>query len=344
MAIEKIRFINVTSGRKVRYWSIGNEPDHTDYASPQVVAEYVKNFSMALRDVDPSIKIYAPNTASMDVAYMSQLIGGEFDITGKDAKGRYYIDGVTFHSYPNGSSEYSRATAVGSAARVGNQMTRLIGLISAANTKHGRTGVNAITWGLGEYNITFANYGANTPADQGANSFLNGQFHADVIARAAANGADFAASWSMSESGGDRTRYDLGFVDGPSSAVVKRFRSSFYHMQMFGQNFSGNFVDGSTNNATVRIFGSVTKDQAAVMVLNMTKTDLDFALRLDDTMPSNGTLRAKVNFSLPVELSSSIKAEATALLVFNSTGKLIKRVDYDVGMASAYAAPVTTTY
>ena len=64
-----------------------------------------------MRDADSSIVIFGPECAWYDEAYYKPLIGGAYDITGKDPKGRYFINGVSFHTYPFGD-QYSRVISV----------------------------------------------------------------------------------------------------------------------------------------------------------------------------------------------------------------------------------------
>src|ERR1041384_11374 len=53
-----VQYINVTKGRNIKYWSIGNEPDlEYGYTSSSQVAAYIKPFASAMKDVDPTILI-----------------------------------------------------------------------------------------------------------------------------------------------------------------------------------------------------------------------------------------------------------------------------------------------
>ncbi len=152
-----VTYFNKTSNVKITYWSIGNEPDLNASPGAATVGAYIKSFASAMKAVDPTIKIYVPDCAWLDSPYYTSLIGGDQDVCGKDNNGNYYVDGVSFHTYPFGSS-YSRDQVVNSAAAgIRSSAATLAGLLTKANTKNNRTGTNALGWGLTEFNITYAN-------------------------------------------------------------------------------------------------------------------------------------------------------------------------------------------
>jgi hypothetical protein len=340
-AAEMVRFINVQSRRNVRRWSIGNEPNLPGDVAE--VARYVRGHAVAMRDVDRDILIYAPDGAHLEQASYEKLIGGDQDITGRDGKGRFFIDGVTFHSYPFGHREYSRTEAVAAGRRIENTVGRLMELLEVADDKHGRTGARALRWGIGEFNITFLNFGRNGVEDQGAHSFLNGQHHAHVYSLGMASGADFVASWSVHQDGGSRVPKDLGYLDGPLSNPTPR--SSYYHTQLLSQYFSGRHAKGTVNQPNVRAFGAGDGTRLAVMIMNMNRgTGYDFVVRLDGRAPTRGELRVGIDSGLDVERAGHIQPEATAVLVFNKEGRLVRRVDYDVDRARAEAAPAVRDF
>lgn len=98
-----VDFINVINQKNVRYWVIGNEPDNSyGYTNATQVAAYVKEFSLLMKQKDPSIKILAPETAWYNKNILDGLTtpGGPSDITGKDSLGNNIVDFITFHMYP----------------------------------------------------------------------------------------------------------------------------------------------------------------------------------------------------------------------------------------------------
>ena len=152
-----VRYVNITMGRNIRYWIIGNEPDLNNASHPTPVgaagtAAYIKAFASAMKAVDPTILTVGPENATYTSGYFPSLLGGANDITGTDANGRYYLDVVSFHSYPFSGTQ-TRAGVVGAAQTLTNNVTALLALMANANALHNRTGVNALRWALTEFNI-----------------------------------------------------------------------------------------------------------------------------------------------------------------------------------------------
>jgi hypothetical protein len=108
-AADIVRYVNVTNGRAVKYWVIGNEPDlsgggyGSGYTTAAQVAAYFKPFASAMKAVDSTIKIIGPETAWYHDTIINGLTscdGGADDITGADSNGNYYVDILSFHIYP----------------------------------------------------------------------------------------------------------------------------------------------------------------------------------------------------------------------------------------------------
>lgn len=334
---ELVTFLNVTNKMKIRFWGIGNEPD-LDKIPVDQVAAYVRGHASAMKMSDPTIQIFAPDLAWYDEPYIGPLIGGADDITGKDASGRYYIDGVTFHTYPNGAT-FDRAAAAGSASGIRANVGKLLGVMDAANTKNGRAGGAALEWGIGEFNITYKNPPINDVGGYAVTSFLNGQFFAEVYGAAMERGARFAATWSIQESGGTGGAGDLGYLDGAVGQA--RPRSSYWHTQLVADHFHGRYAAGKTNQPLVKAYAAGAGDELAVMILNeeAAKT-FHFTLRLSAAgQPSADPLDISVDSALDATATGDIEAQATAVLLFDAAGKMTKRIDYTLADAVAWKPP-----
>jgi len=104
-----VKFLNVEHGMNVKYWGIGNEP-WLQFKRPPLnemgakIEAYWKPRAAAMKEADPTIKIYGPNCCDyLDTVYID-LFGGKNDITGKvPGKNYYYCDGLSFHRYPQGN-------------------------------------------------------------------------------------------------------------------------------------------------------------------------------------------------------------------------------------------------
>ena len=107
-AADLVRFFNVelATGKAIKYWNIGNEPwlqnDKPDLTTVGAMVEnYFKPHAMAMKAVDPSIKIYGPDLCYFIDEAMNDLFGGKNDISGKiPGENYYYCDGISWHRYP----------------------------------------------------------------------------------------------------------------------------------------------------------------------------------------------------------------------------------------------------
>ena len=165
-AAQAAQHVNITMGRNVKYWIIGNEPDLNNASQPNPVnvagvEAYIKSFASAMKAVDPTILTVGPENASYGGGYMPALVGGANYITGTDANGRYYIDVISFHTYPSDGSQ-TRAAVVTGATNLTTNVVNLLGLMANANALHNRTGASALRWALTEFNVDYANPAANT--------------------------------------------------------------------------------------------------------------------------------------------------------------------------------------
>jgi hypothetical protein len=331
--------LNVTKGQNVRFWSIGNEPEQNQL-SPAAVATYVRTLASAMKKADPSIQIFAPETAWYNDAILGPLLGGANDITGRDGSGRYYIDGVSFHAYPNPTylNQFNRGTVTASGDGLRNSVANLKAKLDAANVKNGRTGSARLQWALTEFNVTWKNPTNNGVGDYAVTSFLNGQFFAEVFGIAMEYGARFAIPWNIHEDG-SRGTFDLGYLDGV--AAVKNPRSSYWHMQLVATHFRGRFAAGRTNRPLVKAFGAGDGTKLAVMVLNEETTQTyRFTLHLGNaSAPSADPLDIHIDSALSRDVTGTIDAQATAVFLFDGQGTLTKRLDYRLGDALAWMPP-----
>lgn len=331
-----VRYFNRETGVRIAFWSIGNEPNLRGAVSVAAVADYYKRLAPAMRDVDPTIRILGPECAWYDEAYYKPLIGGNLDIAGTDAKGRFYIDGVTFHKYPYADA-YSRPQSVADAARgMRANVESLLALMAAAEAKHGRSGEAKLAWGLTEFNISFKNPQPNTVDGYGVHSFHNGQYFAEVFGIGMQYGALCMNSWSIHESGGNRGPTDLGFLD---ANLVPR--STYYHMQMVGAYFRGEFLALASNLKNIRGFAARTGQGYSLMIMNMEETgSRTYRLSLGQGPKA---VEPEAALDLPVGIPQShigvIAAQTTLVLLLSPTGALLQTIRYGIDMARLNQAP-----
>ncbi|MDQ3192282.1 MAG: T9SS type A sorting domain-containing protein [Bacteroidota bacterium] len=341
-----VEYINITKKKNIKYWIIGNEPDHAyKYTSASQVAPYIKSFSSAMKAKDPSIKIIGPETAWYNTNILHGLTtpGGTHDITGKDASGRYYVDVITFHTYPFNGSQ-TRADVISNLTSPGKFQDNLIALnarITNCNNHHGRTGSNALTTGVTEANINWQNSSSDNIYGVGAASFIGGQFWVEMMGIALKHKVDFFNFWSVIEGNGQAL--NIGFID----KFNGNKQPTYHHFKMMAENFRGNYCDATDNNLNVKVFASKNNDQIAVMILNQSlNSNHEYTLRLNSgNVTGNNILKINVNADLAIEYTDLINTQSTALLVFDTNGNIIKKCEYKLyGHADANIPPTCTEY
>ncbi|MDQ3046929.1 MAG: T9SS type A sorting domain-containing protein [Bacteroidota bacterium] len=344
-AAEIVNYINVVKGKNIKYWIIANEPDlGYGFTTDNQIANYFRPFSSAMKAVDPSIKIIGPEIASYNSSIISGLTnpGGPDDITGKDAAGRYYIDIITFHTYPfNGSQTRAQViTKLTGANQFEQNLIHLNGKVSAANTHHGRTGANKLKTAVTEANINWKNSASDNVNGVGANSFIGGQFVAEMLGLGLKHNVETINIWSVIE--GNTTELNIGFID-PTTGNKK---STYHHFKMMAENFKGNYVTSTSNNANVKIFSSKDANQISVMIMNQDLNSFNYTVKLaTGTVTGASPVKMNVDADVSYEHTETIQGESTVMLVFNTSGVLLKKYEYSLtGHAVANQAPTVTDY
>lgn len=344
-AADVVQYVNVTKGRNVKYWVIGNEPDlEYSYTSASQVAAYIKPFASAMKAVDPSIKTIGPETAWFNEGIINGLTqpGGPHDITGKDASGRYYIDVISFHTYPfNGSQNRNDVvTELTKSGGFNDKLAYLNQRIGACNQHHGRSGGSALQTAVTEMNVNYKNNANDNVNGLGANSFIGGQFIAEMFGVGLKNGVDMMNIWSVIE--GNNQELNIGYLDRTTGAK----KPAYYHFKMMAENFRGNYVNGTTNNNQVKVFGSKSSQLIQVLVMNQEQgSTLNYTVRLDKSnIAGNAALKINMDAGVNIEYNGAIGKETTQLLTFNAAGVLVKKTEYSITNALAGQPPVVTEF
>ena len=344
-AAEIVHFINVTSKRNVKYWVIGNEPDlGYSYTTAAQIAAYFKPFASAMKEVDPNILIVGPELASFNQAIIDGLTqpGGASDITGKDAAGRYYLDVISFHTYPFNGSQ-NRAQVVSSLAAPAKSLqanlSYLNSRVASCNANHSRFGASVLKTAVTEANIDWQNDASDNLEGVGANSFLGGQFIAEMLGIGMQNGVDFVNLWSVVEGNGAGS--SIGYID----PVLNIKKPAYYHFQMIAGNFKGTSIKAASNQPNVKVFASQDAQQTAVMILNEdASADFTYTVRLNaNAITSAQALKINISAGQAGEYSEVVHNQSTLVLIFNSGGVLIKKYVYSMSNnAVANMAPTVS--
>lgn len=345
-AADIVTYINVTMGRNIKYWVIGNEPDLSyGYTTAAQIAAYIKPFSSAMKNVDPSIMIIGPEIASFNKAIIDGLTtpGGPSDVTGKDASGRYYIDVISFHSYPFNGSQ-TREQVISKLTGPGQLQDDLIYLnsrIASCNSFHTRTGVAKLKTALTEANVNWKNSASDNLTGLGVNSFIGGQFVAEMLCIGIKNGLDFFNLWSVIE--GNSTELNIGYLDRTTGAK----KPMYYHFKLLAENLKGNYIDGISNQVNVKTFGSQNSQEISVLILNQDLTNsYNAKIRLNSAaIEGSNNLKINIDAGIDVEYTDVIPSQSTVVLTFNSAGTIIRKTEYSLlGNAVANTAPTVTEF
>jgi hypothetical protein len=339
-----VNYINVTMGKNIKYWVIGNEPDLAySYNSAQQVAAYFKPFASAMKAVDPNILIIGPECAWFNKNIIDGLTtpNGPYDITGRDAAGRTYLDIISFHFYGfNGTQTRPDVlTKLTAADQLQDNLVYLNNRVDVCNAIHNRPGTSAIKTAITEANINWQNASTDNLYGVGANSFVGGQFIAEMMAVGMKNKVDFINMWSTVE--GNNTELNIGYID----AVNGHKKPSYYHFKMMAEAFKGAFANGTTNVANVKAFGSNNGQTISVMILNQDQNNTyNYALKLNSSaITGNAALKININAGSSIETSGTIQPQSTLLLEFDGRGVLVKKTEYTIANAAANVPPTVTS-
>lgn len=341
-----VQFLNVTKGKNIKYFSIGNEPDlDYKYTSAAQVAAYFKPFASAMKAVDPSIFIVGPECAWYNQAIMEGLTtpNGPNDITGKDAAGRYYLDVISFHSYPFDGTQTreSMITKLTDANGFEANLTALNTRVAAANLAHNRTGSAALKTAVTEANVCYKNASTDNLNGVGVNSFIGAQFIAEMLGIGMKQGVNFMTIWSVIE--GNSQMLNIGYIDQNTGNK----KPAFYHYQMMADNMKGNVAAATSNQTKVKTFGSQSSQFISVMIMNQElTTNHNFTVRLNsNAIAGSSSLKINVAANLNIEYNGTINNQSSVMLTFNSAGVLVKKVEYSLAThATNNQAPTVTLY
>jgi hypothetical protein len=265
-------YVNTLTPKPEIIWMISNEPDHPEALNttdPEVIKTYIAAFSAQIKNADPNAKIAGPGLTYF--RNWDGLIDALTDQSNPNTNILPYITHFTYHYYPFGhqakfdpdvpaptrqntinilrnpvlrpNSSYS--------SPLSSDLVYLKNRLSGTDVKIAITEAN-ICYGndVGEagfnYRVWNGVENTNNPQDQtndglsgnGANSFIAGQFWAEMMAvgienSGGTNGLDFINFWSTIEgslSSNDPTernyKTNIGFID-PRNGKKK---STYHHM------------------------------------------------------------------------------------------------------------------
>jgi hypothetical protein len=311
------RYTRNRTTQKVMFYNIGNEPGlHGDNAAK--ISAMIKNLAPAMRDVEPAIKIFVFDECDLNygnlAAQMFDTPNGQYDITGKDSKGRWYVDGLAWHRYPGGAANN---LAYDGYNDILQRITGAKAMMDRANKRQNRTGEAALGWGIGEY---------NAPNGPSVHTWACGQMIGGLLGQCMKYEATYACYWDMFERGGVRTNNtDFSFIDGVGG---KRPRAQYWHMAFVSREFSGAYADGTCNVPDVLTYGCKDTNKLCAIIINRANANQSYTLRFDKNVITAGACRINLDAATAVQHQGDITGLATQCLVFNANGQLIRRYNY----------------
>ncbi len=325
-AAQLVNYFNKETDLNIKFWCIGNEPSHIDKKETSEIYDTLKAHSTAMKKVDPTIKIFAPDFAYYIAPGYEDLLGGNYDISGKDENGNYYIDGVTFHSYPN-NSEYNRDSVVfHSANKIENMIIPLIKRMEFGDNKNGRTGNNKLLWGITEFNITYDNPPNMEVDGISVPSLINGQFWAEIFGLSMKYNAFTAAPWCIQES--DRQQTYFGYVGAPPDFIP---HSTYYHLQMMAENMSGNYLPTASNHKYVKTIASINNSKITILIMNQSlEEDFEFEINLSKNGKTDKPLIITADTGISDSINDKIKKQSSLMIIYDIESKRIEKINYSL--------------
>lgn len=324
-AYNAIAYINGKMGKKIRYWSIGNEPDHKNQlAQPEEVYDYFKKISAQVKSYDAGAVIMGFDLSSYKPLYLDRFLGGDLDLTGKiPGKPYYYLDLVTFHGYK-----------FKDIAKFETEVNQLKAQLTTLNAR--RPEGKKLGWAITEFNSHWK-VDHSLDNDFMPFNFHNGQIFAEVYDLGMREGAFTICPWSILEGGAKREGTDLSLFDLADSAYVPR--SNYYHIQLLAQNIKRYYLKHTPNSQDITVIPMGDSTGFAIMVLNKNKSKAqEYTLNLNDDNHA-GSSAIAINAGIKKTIQDSIAAECTKLFVLNNKGDIERVYTYSAKDEAVKKAP-----
>ena len=325
-AYKAIEWINGQMKKKIRFWSIGNEPDHKNQrATEEEVYEYFTKISTQIKRYDPEAVIMGFDLSSYKLPFLNRLLGGDLDVTGKvPGKPYYYLDKVTFHNYKFRNINKFETDVKDLKLR-----------LSVFNAK--RPLQQQIGWAITEFNSHWL-VDPKLDEEYWPYTFHNGQIYAEMYDLGMREGAFTICPWSMLEGGADREGTDLSLFDLENGQYKPR--SNYYHTQLLAQHVKTRYLSHSPNTKDLVVIPTGDETGIAVMVLNKNKTEsLSYTLSFSKKNTVKTGLVVHINAGVEQTFSNRIPAFSTQMLVFDKAGRLMRQFVYSAEDAERRTAP-----
>jgi hypothetical protein len=333
------------------------------------ISQYVKTVSDWIKTIDPSARIFGPDLAwhhqaspnNPDLLEELTSATSNFNVMATSViTNRPYVDVWSYHSYPFGSAKpnWSHQDVCNEAVNLNSRFSQVRAWLQNSSSNQATCKV-AMT----EVNVTNVNDIANGVYDKSCSSFIAGQFLAELLGygllqqgylTSNLNKYSFPVAsiipWSVQESSGDGSTYDLGLFHRDNSSAHPGYvgRSTYHHLRMMCKEFqAGRPAIGTISqaNSNVKIIAVRSCTGAAIMVMNQNQSGpaKSFAINFYDEFPT-GTedVQAKVDmewtdrklYSSDATTYGSIGPLQTHLYVLNAFGQMVRSYFFDSNISA----------
>ena len=256
-----VTYANITKNYGVKYWEIGNEPDiysdQGDYPG-YTVSDYANdfnNFSQAMRQADPSIKILGPELAWK---YFPNVTGTDDWLAAflTLSKGNYDI--VSVHRYPFDAQSSTIANAMA-------DVKTFTSVVESVRTDMAGAGLPPnFPLAFTEANISWDGDPSHSTQTASPQTFFAGLWVADNLGAALQQGLWSINYWSLSEG------WTTGFID----PVTHRPKPNYYAFQMISNRMGTTLIQATPPQGfSVYASRNAGNDTTILIVINKNATN-----------------------------------------------------------------------
>jgi hypothetical protein len=279
-AAQLVRYVNIDKGYGVKYWSIGNEPDlyiaQNNSWTPEFYAKQWREFAIAMKAVDPTIKLYGPeisaflgDTDHFDPRELLYANSVKLDFTKRDYLTEFLklnndlVDIVAVHQYPFPKHSSDGIPSWEELRENTSEWDRIIPNLHRMILE--ATGADksvAVT----EFNSDASNaIGAKTSPD----SFYNALWLADVLGRMIRQRPEIIAYWMLTNNNAGHGLMDSFNV-----------RPTYYVYQIYKQ-FGDHLLETNSDTHYVSVFAAKRSDGALTLIfVNLNANEVQKPLML----------------------------------------------------------------
>ena len=273
-AASLVKYANIEKGYKIRYWSIGNEPDlyehlpNVDYDTGRFNQEW-RAIAVAMKAVDPTILLMGPELSGN---YTSNFATNPKDTSGQDWMSEFLkangdlTDIVTYHRYPFPISYSADSVTIDELRQDPPEWTRTVGYLR--NLIRETTGKD-LPIAVTETNSNSA------PVVQGEatpDSFYNAIWWADVLGRMIDENIFMVNHFLLTNASGQSGGWGLITIGGN--------RPTYYVYQMYNH-FGTERLYAASGIKDVSVYAAKRKDGSlTIMVINLTDSEQRVALQV----------------------------------------------------------------